>query len=367
MDTLIVGEASPERRKAAIRAADRGGCSAIVVGTVAEARHALEDHAPQAIFIDHQQDIASFVAWVRGQAHLFTVPVIVTVPAADETRFHIAHCAGADDAIVNTDLGAITRRLANLSEFDPARRPEVTQGECLIASANEGRRRVLGRIARQAGFDVVFALDVDELEARASKVALIVAESDLSTDRPDKDFAWVREKENVPAIILAPEAEVPSLQTRLSAHRCSVGAINEPPDHLLFQANELLRPDVSNIRASTRVLHGAICTFRPAGSLEPAFALTYNWSREGLYVRTLDPPSRGQDLWLEVRLPFRREAAHLRGKVVWATGPHRPGGTTPPGFGLKIQAADSPPGDLAQYRMAYEELVAGSTELLQVA
>ena len=365
MDTLIVGEASPERRKAATRAADRGGCSAIVVKTVADARSQLANHAPQAIFIDHQQDIASFVAWVRGQAHLFTVPVIVMVPAADETRFHLAHCAGADDAIVNTDEGAITRRLANLSEFDPARRPEVTQGECLIASANEGRRRVLGRIARQAGFDVLFALDATELEARASKVALIVAESGLPADT-GAEFAWVREKQNVPAIILAPEAEVHSLQLRLGHHRCSVGAINAPPDHLLFQANELLRPDVSNIRASTRVLHGAICTFRPAGSLEPAFALTYNWSREGLYVRTLDPPSRGQDLWLEVRLPFRREAAHVRGKVVWATGPHRPGGTTPPGFGLKIQAADSPPGDLTQYRQAYEELV-GNAELSKVA
>lgn len=366
MDTLIVGEASPERCKAAVRAADRGGCVAQVVATVAEAREALADHAPQAVFIDHKQNISKFVAWVRGQAHLFTVPVIVMVPAADETRFHVAHCAGADDAIVNTDLGAITRRLANLSEFDPARRPEVTQGECLIASADEGRRRVLGRIVRQAGFDVLFAMDTGELEARASKVSLIVAESELPTDRPESEFAWVREKQNVPAIILAPEAEVSSLHMRLAHHRCAVGPVSQPPDHLLFQANELLRPDVSNIRASRRVLHGAICTFRPAGSLEPAFALTYNWSREGLYVRTLDPPSRGQDLWLEVRLPFRREAAHVRGKVVWATGPHRPGGTTPPGFGLKILAADSPPGDLTQYRQAYEELV-GSTALQQVA
>ena len=194
MDTLIVGEASPERCDAAMLAAERGGCTATIVANVQEACRELSDSAPQAIFIDHQQNIAAFVAWVRGQAHLFTVPVIVMVPAADETRFHSAHCAGADDAIVNTDLGAITRRLANLTAFDPARRPEVTQGECLIASAHEGRRRVLGRIARQAGFDVLFAMDTNELEARGSKVALIVAESDLPSDRPGTEFAWIREK-----------------------------------------------------------------------------------------------------------------------------------------------------------------------------
>ena len=58
-----------------------------------------------------------------------------------------------------------------------------------------------------------------------------------------------------------------------------------------------------------------------------------------------------------MRLPLQREAVHVRGKVVWATGPSKPGGMTPPGFGLKIQAADSPPGDLAAYHAAYEELI----------
>ncbi len=365
MHTLIVGVASAERREAFVRAADRAGYQAHFVPSCQKAQWFLKDGpVPRAIFIHHECNVRGFVAWVRGQAALFTVPVIAMVPAAGEQRFHSSHCAGADDAIVGNDSGAVTRRLANLTAFDPAQRPETNQGRCVIAFADESRRRVLGRLVRQAGFEVLFASNASEI-AETAPANLIVADAVL----PGGDhFGWMREKKGVPSIVLAEADQVRSLRQQLRDERCAVGEIVEPPDHLLFQANELLRPEVANVRASRRVLHGTICTYRAAGTLEPAYALTYNLSREGLYVRTLDPPARDQSLWLEVRLPYRRGAVHLRGTVVWSTGLHRPGGTTPPGFGLRLQEADSPSGDLAAYRGAYEDLLADvDVGLAQVA
>jgi uncharacterized protein (TIGR02266 family) len=129
-----------------------------------------------------------------------------------------------------------------------------------------------------------------------------------------------------------------------------------PPDHLLFLANELLRPGVKDLRASERVLFGAICAFRPAGAMEPVHGLSYNLSREGLYVRTLDPPSRGTSLWLEMRPPHSRDAVHLRGTVAWSKGLDRPGGVVPPGFGIRLEQDRCPSADLCAYRDGYDAL-----------
>ena len=352
--TALVGAFSDENSECFAHAAERAGCEMDSYRTVGEAKEGLMKAVPRAIFISCKEDIKQFVGWVRCQAALYTVPVIVVVPNVSEHAFHTALRVGADDAIVRHDGGGVTRRLAHLSHFDPGLRPEINQGRCIIASPGEARRKVLGRLARQAGFDVSFAFDALELETSGRDASLIVADAD---EPGVASLGWMRETRDVPTVLLADEAFVPGLRARVQNFRCSVDASDAPPDHLLFMANELMRPDVANVRASQRVLHATICGFRKAGSLEPVFGLSYNLSREGLYVRTLDPPERNDDIWLEVRLPLQREAVHVRGKVVWATGPSKPGGVTPPGFGLKIQAADSPPGDLAAYHAAYEELI----------
>ena len=160
-----------------------------------------------------------------------------------------------------------------------------------------------------------------------------------------------------PTIVLGSRAELRVLRPQAEGLNCAFGNVLAPPDHLLFLANELLRPETSNARASTRLLYGVLSSFRTAGSLTPTFGLTYNLSREGLYVRTLDPPARGSTLWVEMRAPGHREAIHLRGEVVWATGPHSPGGTAPSGFGLRILEDECPPADLAMYREGYRSLI----------
>lgn len=362
-ETLVVGRMDEHAREGICLSAKRASAEARFCTTVKEAPSLLRASAPQAIFVDGgAKGVVDFVDWVRAQAHLFSVPVVMFVPSPSDRAYNEAHAMGADDVLVGSDSGGITRRLANLSAFDPNFRPRLSQGRALLGYPDGGRRRVLGRVLRQAGFDVCFGADVDELERVADqgdKPTLLVAKDDLP---PAGAFGAVRTLRGhgmagVPVVALAGAAAAHGL--RLEADELGsavVGSDWGPPDHLLFLANELMRPGVSDIRASERILFGAICAFRRAGELEPVYGLTYNLSREGLYIRTLDPPANGTEIWFEMRPPHSSHAVHLRGEAVWSKGLDTPGGAAPPGFGMRIDEDACPPQDLRIYREAYEAL-----------
>lgn len=356
MLSLYIGPFTPERREALRLASLRANADPAFFETVDEAQHFLEEGAvPHALFVDGLvSGLELLVGWVRGQASLFGVPVIIFVPVASDSAYTEAHAMGADDALVEGDLGGVTRRLANLEAFDPSARPPTRNGRAFVAHPDDKRRRLIGRILRMSGMDVSFAADGEELAEAADKVddALFVVSAELPPAGPHGVIAAHPE---LPMVVLAPERAKAELRRELGGYRVALGSVGAPPDHLLFLANELLRPEVSNVRASTRLLHGAICAFRPAGDLDPVYGLTYNISREGLYVRTLDPPAAGTDLWFEMRPPNRRTAVHLRGKVVWARTLAQ-AASVPPGFGMRIIASACPPGDLAAYHAAYDAL-----------
>jgi DNA-binding response OmpR family regulator len=366
---VFVGPVDGAQRDAEEAAAREAGASPSFCWDVEEASTLLADakhEVPRCVFLHARlPDCEEFVAWMRGEARLFPVPIVVQADAPDEAAFLEAHAMGADDAFVRGDGRRIQRRLANLAGFDPAARPPLTQGGAVVAHADESRRRILGRILRQAGFDVSFALDTDDLvrglEARGGEPpSLVVAHADQAPDEAAKLVGRLRAVAGcaeVAIVMVSSQEKAPEIQAALSAIDSTALAFDSaPPDNLLFLANELLRPDVKNVRASARLLHGALCGFRAAGSLEPTYGLSYNISREGLYIRSLDPPAPGASVWFELRPPGRTAAVHLRGKVVWCRGLRNPGGAAPPGFGLRISEQDSPPSDLADYIEAYEQL-----------
>lgn len=361
MKATIIGSYTEQRREAFRLASQRAGCEAVFHTTTASAQTDLAaSDAPRAVLIDGcVAGLERFVGWLRGEGHLFAVPVIVSVPMATDGAYNEAHALGADDVIVEGDVGGITRRLANLEAFDPTQRPRITQGRAIVAHPEDRRRRLLGRILRQAGFDVGFAADGTELTRSAEQgddFPLLVASADLPPAGP---IAVLREvSKRVPMVALAPNRACETMKSESEDLRCAIGLDAAPPDHLLFLANELLNEEASELRASQRLLYGAICAFRPAGSLEPVYGLTYNISKEGLFVRTLDPPKRGTSIWFEVRPPRCRSAVHLRGEVVWTRGLNSPGGAAPPGFGMQMVIEDCPPRDLAHYIESYEAAVA---------
>ena len=376
MDVVIIGEFPAERREALRLACTRAGFRPAFHGEVEHARQALRfGTPPSAVVVDGcAPELEGFVEWMRGEGRLFTVPVLVTAPVPSHGVFLEVQSMGADDVVLERDLGGLTRRLAHLADFDPEARPATRGGTAVIAHASSRRRRLLGRILRMSGFDLSFAQDADELvRLAAAEVAATGTQTD-SVPVPERPVLLVASMDlppagpieavrsaavHTPLVLLGPTRALDELrEAAFGLPDCSVGSDHAPPDHLLFLATALLRGPGANHRASARVLYGAVCAFRPAGCLEPEYGLTYNISREGLYVRTLDPPNRGAPLWLALRPPGERQAVHLRGECVWVKKADRPGGATPPGFGVRLQLEACPPEDLAAYHRAYDALQA---------
>ncbi|MFW6087594.1 MAG: PilZ domain-containing protein [Myxococcota bacterium] len=365
---LFVGPDHAVLREEIDSAVRRADAEAVFCWDVDEARAVLarEDlPVPRCVVVDNRLDgLEAFVPWIRGEARLFPVPVVVQVPVPSDRAYLEAQSIGADDVAVFGDVRGIIRRIANLADFDPAARPPLTQGRAVVAQASEVRRRVLGRILRQAGFDVSFALDTADLvrvaQALAEPPTLVVADAGLPGDGPIPAANAVRARDGFDSVAFVITAAAEDVrQYGEEADRLGKAAVSyeaAPPDNLLFLANELLRPEVQNVRASTRLLYGAICAFREAGTLEPTYGLTYNLSREGLYVRTLDPPAPGTKVWLEMRPPHADAAVHLRAKAVWARGLRSPGGAAPPGFGVRLLDEAGPAADRAAYESGYERL-----------
>ena len=353
MDTLFIGGFRGEDSEALTQAAVRGGTGCRFAKDAARGLSALREEPARLAIIDSRvDDLESLVANIRRDGMTFGVPVALQVAIATDLTFTEAHAIGADDALPRGDFGAITRRVANLSGFDPSQRPEATAGTAILAHPDPTRRCLLGRVLRQAGYFVRFAQDGLELgTAAASEAQLLVASTELESFRPRDVVQW----NHLPTILLTDARSRLELRNELDSANCVVGIDSAPPDHLLFLANELLRPRTAEIRASVRTLHEAICAFRPAGELQAVHGLTYNISREGFYVRSLDPPAKECAVWLELRPPGSTEAVHLRGRCVWRSP--FPGGPTPAGFGVRLDDEACPAADLKGYRSGYEALL----------
>ena len=368
MLVAYVGDFTADRAEELRLAALRGDAEPLFCSNVDEARSKLSaagQPVPRCVLIDGGCPGAEgFVSWLRGEARLFSVPVVALVPALDEAAFCETHAFGIDDVVVTGDPDAISRRLQHLQEFDPESRPPITQGRAIVAHGDRGRRQVLGRVLRQNGFDVSFAADADELVQVASagdEPKLVVGVHDLGSRsilEAVEQVRSARDGQNVPFVVLGAARDLRSLGREADGlGRVAVTSELAPPDNLLFLANELMRPDVTNVRASARLLFGALASYRPAGELESSHGLTYTLSREGLYVRTLDAPPRGTEIWLELRPPRGERLVHLTATVVWRRGlSTAAGGASPPGFGVRILAESCAGQNLQAYYEGYERL-----------
>ena len=358
MSVLVVGHRLSLPGAGVREAIERTASDARFLPHVAEARAMLAEEPPRCVLIDANEDIRELNRDLRVRAECFGVPLIAITALPTERSWLELKSLGADDVVALHDVGGLTRRLSALSTFDPGARTALFQGTCLLAHPDPYSRQVAGRVLRQAGFDVSFAADATEAVAvaeRAPPKVLVVSDR-----MPPQGGAhalsrlaqhWVGP---MPAVLLV--AGRPSL-----AERGPYSIVHEdaPPDDLLFVVNELLRPrELVEARASRRMLYAGLCTFRAAGEFESRSGLTYNISREGLYVRTFDVPARQGRVWLELRPPGENDACHLRGDVVWiralTTGAH---GAAPPGFGVRLALEESPPEDRIRYVRAYEKLL----------
>lgn len=314
---------------------------------------------PRCVFVPHDADVAGLVSRLRARASLLTVPVIAVVPHPTDALYCTAFASGADDALVSGDRGGITRRLMNIETCKPRTSTARSQGLALVASGDIGARRTFGQTLRRAGFDVAYATEMRDLVAHAQNagaLSLVVATTDFSSLSADAAIRAVREavqKPSLPVLIVSGTAE-PTFDAGGDAD-------TNPATRLLFFAEEVARHAGTDLRASARLPYATITSFRLAGVLQPSYGQIHNISREGLFIRTLDVPKTGAEVWIELRAPESSTTVHLRGQVVWRREPGAVG-ATPFGFGMKLVADKSPVEDLATYCEGYERLRAMQVE-----
>jgi CheY-like chemotaxis protein len=360
---IVIGSFEAHELARLESAVSRGGARAevIEVGLAEVALGRSEAVVPSLIVVDlTSAGAAEVVPWLRGEARYFAVPVVALVPDATGPAYVEAFGCGADDVIVRSDFAALTRRVESVKVFDPARRNDATRGSAVVAEAEEGRRRLLGRLLRRAGFDVAFASSGNDLVANIATFSdprLIVISERLPPGGVLTVLHGARAASgdhSIPAVVMAAGATDALERDAARAVNVIVGSETAPLDNLLFLANEVTRTDFSEMRRSARLLFATLCTFRRAGEMSPAHGVVYNISKNGLYVRSLDPPPRETEIWLELCPPRSAEAVHLRCTVMWALRVGSPALPAPPGFGVRIDGARCPPEDLARYEWAYE-------------
>jgi hypothetical protein len=350
---LVVGPLSEQDHDQLVRAAARAGVSLLACPSISTALARLRNgKGTLAVVVAPQVELVKLVDAVREEAELFTVPIVAYVQRPSADGFREAYLAGADDVLIASDPGGLTRRFANLEKRRSETRPEMTQGVAVVASQHEGARRRLGRALRQVGFDVSYAASIDEIAALASRgeppVLAVVTGEPPSTLTPDpSETGVVARVGDVPVLFLGWD-EQKGLQHTSEQ-------IVDATGRLLFFADERTKARFKDRRASLRKLFSTVCSFRDAGSVMPTFAVTYNISREGIYVRTLDPPRAQSLVWVELQAPTSGLPVHLRGQVMWQRLPSGRG-ILPPGCGVRVDAAECPPGDLEHFLKGYEQL-----------
>jgi CheY-like chemotaxis protein/Tfp pilus assembly protein PilZ len=328
---------------------------------------------PKGILVGLCSDEQSrFIEWLREEATMFDVPVIALVFRETEEAFLQAKQSGADDVVTVSDHEGIARRLRALNAYVADQNPPVVAGTALVAHPDHASRRQLGWVLRRAGYDLAFAGTYDELVsvARVARPALlVVAQELLPREDPQPVAEGLRSRVGLPELPLV----VVTDHAWEAAHwrRVPRGAATSARcwDRLLFQVSEVTRPPMAELRATPRVFLSAFCAFRPTDKMVPTYAVTYNVSGGGLFVRTLDPPPAGSVVAIYLQLPnAAKPVVTVQAKVVWVQRPiHGSTGPTPDGFGAQILDQDSHQKDLEIYRIAcqmlHAEAMSGSPSL----
>jgi hypothetical protein len=234
----------------------------------------------------------------------------------------------------------------------------------VVAFADPDERRMRARPLRSVGFEVLFAADPDELVGALalSEVCAVLSDAGLFRATPARDVLALQaaDPSRRPWVLTTATPEVPGLLRELLSARASVVGRNAPPEDALFLLNDLLRTHDTDGRESPRLLHATVARFRAAGGQRVRHGVTYNVSKEGVFVRTVLPPARGSLVWLELRPHGDDAMVHLECQVVWT----RPfgaslGASAPAGFGVHVEGVT--PRDrerwLAGYRRVGQNLV----------
>lgn len=340
---VAIGELGDSERELLQRAAARAETTVSFQPSLGHALGRLRNAS--CLLVTSSAGSAEIIDHIRDDVALFSLPVIVLAESASQDTWVHAYAQGADDVVLRRDAGAITRRLLSVQQARSQDRPDAALGRAIIASSDDASRRRIGRTLRSVGFDIAYAGSVKEALDEDSRPVFVVTtdKAPESQAQGARDVAYVN---GVPVLFLADTAAFSPLHDR----------ITDASARILFFADEQAKARFTDRRISQRKLWAGMCSFREAGALDPSYGLTHNVSREGLYVRTLDPPRAGTLLWLELRAPGTQVPVHLRASAVWQRLPGAKMGVVPPGFGLRLELDRCPASDLEAFINAYDKL-----------
>jgi CheY-like chemotaxis protein/Tfp pilus assembly protein PilZ len=295
---------------------------------------------------------------IRAHFELAAVPIIGVQRRVSDLSFEEAFASGIDDVSL-LDAVLVGRRLRQLEDVASSavmRREDVV----VIADPDRNTRLLLGRVFRDAGFQVQFALDAGDAlrQSLDGKVIVVIISAELNAAGDDGEPLSTRAPRagsGAAWIINTPPRDMAAVRARLGIPRDAKVTVHDAfaaPATLLFVANELLNKPAKDGRESERHLYGTSVRFRLAGRESDDTGYMYNVSKGGLYVRTLAPPERWDELWVEFTPPRSDRRVHLEGTAVWARR-YGPGSlaSVPTGFGVQITGGSK--ADLERYERGY--------------
>jgi len=309
--------------------------------------------SPSPLLVDASvHDAPDLVAQMHADRALATLPIAALVDDARADQLIRPFRWGVEEALRTDELSRLRPLVDALAA--PVERAEP-QGAALVAFASPTDRRMRARSLLQAGFSVRFVSSAEELPwcFDDGDFKLIIAESALLGD-PD-NFRRLRaiDPRRRAWVVVAPTVEVSRWSRGCRDANAVVLSRDAPPDNALYAGHGILRAQDAELRASPRVLHAGVVRYSVEGRTETSHGISFNISREGVYVRAIAPPPRGTRLWIEVAPPGDPLCVHLEAVVAWS----RPYGSTrflssPPGFGAAF--TDGTVASKSRWALGYE-------------
>jgi DNA-binding response OmpR family regulator len=350
-DMLAFGRFRREERTALSVAAEQAAFTLHAAESPEEAGRWLESHDPMAMLLDTEAS-EPIAVQARSSAKHSRLPIIALSREIGDLDFSDAFSWGADDVLPLHSSRPLLTRLRALPR-EAGVLPTSTRGTALVAESDKTRRTVVGRVLRNAGYSVMFAVTKEDAArfAQQEEVVLAVLNAELADDYTTTISSARSAGSKANFIVCANPRDLKAIRTALDG-TSGVGVIDAfaPPENVLFASNELKGGSVNN-RRSPRILYGTTVAFRGAGREKDDYGFSYNISSGGVYVRTLAPPE-DDEVWIEMAPPRSERRVRLVGKVAWRRRfNHNENATVPPGFGLSI--SDGAQADLQTWNDAY--------------
>ena len=281
---------------------------------------------------------------IRAKEQIATSPLVVVVPAVQRGAFYRALAWGADEVVPLRTLSGLGRVLRTFAQDSRPSYPAKTHG-LVVLGAHPSRAATRAHCLRLAGYEVLPARDASSFLAAMAipEVSLRVLDSSLLPDDASAtQLAADMIAGGTPTLILCESTKARLVAPLLSeARHARLLPYALLADTLLQAVNELTAAPGPDQRASKRVLHHTVASFRQPGEQDRVYGITCDVSAEGMWLRTLQPPPLGAIVQVELRPPAAPSTIEVRGKVARVLGfsdPERHGRA--PGFGVRIQGAD---------------------------